>query len=227
MLLLVLTIVFCVGFYYLAKLFLINQSNVILNIIKIVLVAIIAVVAYYNYASIEDKIQLEKDVDIRNKVVEKRLEQIRDAQILYKKEKGTYAKNFDLLLNFLQNDSATQVKAIGEVPDSLLGQEAKALAMGIIIRDTIKIPVRDVLFNEDFDNIVNNLKYIPYTDKKVFTMDAGEVEKGKVRVQVFEAKAAYTDIYSGLKTDNEGIDMTQFMVVGSMEDPTTNGNWKD
>jgi hypothetical protein len=31
----------------------------------------------------------------------------------------------------------------------------------------------------------------------------------------------------GLETENEGYDMTAFMSVGSMEEPTTNGNWKD
>ena len=34
------------------------------------------------------------------------------------------------------------------IPDSLLGKEALALEMGIIKRDTTKIPVREILFTD-------------------------------------------------------------------------------
>ena len=59
------------------------------------------------------------------------------------------------------------------------------------------------------------------------TIKAGAIEKHKNQVPVFEVNAAFTDIFMGLETDNEGYDMTKFMAVGSMEEPKTNGNWKD
>ena len=46
-----------------------------------------------------------------------------------------------------------------------------------------------------------------------------------MNIAVFEVKAALTDVYTGLETDNEGYDMTEFLAVGSMEEPKTNGNW--
>ena len=181
--------------------------------------------AYLIWDSIESKIILTETVNSRNEVVRARLEQVRDAQVEYKKTRGEYANSFDKLIDFLENDSIPLVKMIGEVPDSLLGKEDIALALGIIIRDTIKNPVRNIIFTDNFEAVVDSLPFIPYAGGKKFTINSGEVEKGKVRVKVFEVKAALTDVYKGLKTDNEGYDMTSFIAIGSMEEPTTNGNW--
>lgn len=184
-------------------------------------------IAYMIWDSIDSKIVLTETVKVRRNEVKERLTQISEAQIEYKKVRGAYAGSFDALTNFLKNDSIVQVKMEGEVPDSLLGKEALALEMGIIKRDTTKIPVREILFTDNFDKIVANMSIIPFAEGKQFTIKAGAIEKNKNQVSVFEVSAALTDIYAGLETDNEGYDMTEFMAVGSMEEPTTNGNWKD
>lgn len=193
--------------------------------IQLGLVALSIFIGYLIWNSIESKIVLTETVEARNKVVQAKLEQIRDAQVEYKKVRGEYANSFDKLLDFLANDSIIQVKMEGEVPDSLLGQEAIALELGIITRDTTKIPVRSILFPDNFDAIVDSMPYIPYTGGKTFSINAGEVEKGKVNVKVFAVTAYFKDVYAGLKTENEGYDMLDSLSIGSMEDPTTNGNW--
>ena len=157
--------------------------------------------------------------------MQERLTQISEAQIEFKKVRGGYANSFNDLIDFLENDSIILVKMEGEVPDSLIGKESLALEMGIIIRDTTKIPVREQLFKENFASIVDSIAYIPFSGGKQFTIASGAVEKNKMNIAVFEVKAALTDIYKGLNTDNEGYDMTKFIAVGSMEEPKTNGNW--
>ena len=118
------------------------------------------------------------------------------------------------------------VKAIGEVPDSLLGQEALALEMGIIIRDTSLIPVRNEVFvSKDFNKIVKEMPIIPFSGGKEFDIQAGEIEKGKTKVKVFEVKASFKDIFNGMDVKNEGVDLEEYMILGSMTEPTTNGNW--
>lgn len=190
------------------------------------LLAVAAVfMGYLIWNSIDSKIVLTETVEKRNKVVIERLEQIRDAQVEYKKIRGEYANSFTNLIDFLQNDSIIQVKMEGEVPDSLLGKEAEALAMGIIKRDTTKIPVRDELFKGNFQSVVDSMKYIPFTNGKEFTIRAGELEKEKIKVSVFEVVAHLKDVYVGLDTDNEGYNMQDSLRIGSMEEPTTNGNW--
>ena len=193
--------------------------------IQIGLLALSILIGYLIWDSIESKIELTETVKVRNGVVQAKLEQIRDAQVEYKRVRGEYADSFEKLTDFLKNDSIVQVKMEGEVPDSLLGQEAKALEMGIIKRDTTKIPVRETLFQDNFDAIVDSMPYVPYTQGKTFAIDAGEIEKGKVQVKVFVVTAYLKDIYAGLKTDNEGYDMADSLSIGSMEEPKTNGNW--
>lgn len=194
-------------------------------VIQLVLIVASAFMGYLIYDSINSKIELEKEVKHRKAVVIERLEQIKEAQISYKKVRGEYAKSFDQLRDFLQNDSLIVVKAIGVVPDSLLGQEAKALAMGIIVRDTSKIAVRDEMFKDNFQKVVDSLSIIPFSGGSSFSINSGEVEKGKVKVKVFEVTAPYKEIFKGLKTDNEGIDMSQALILGSMTEPSINGNW--
>ena len=195
--------------------------------IQVALAILSIFIAYLIWNSIDSKIVLTENVAIRSKVVQQKLEQIRDAQVEYKKVRGEYAGTFEQLVDFLENDSIVQVKMEGEVPDSLLGKEAEALRLGIIIRDTVKIPVREELFKENFQSFVDSISYIPFSGGEKFTIAAGELEKGKMKVKVFEVKAPITSVFKGLKTDNEGIDMSVFIAIGSMEEPTTNGNWND
>ena len=194
-------------------------------IIQIVLAIASIGMAYLIWNSIDSKIILTENVAIRDAATQERLTHISEAQIEYKKVKGAYAGSFDDLIYFLKNDSVIQVKMEGEVPDSLIGKEALALEMGIIKRDTTKIPVQDILFLENFNSIVDSIAYIPYAGGKQFTIAIGSIEKNKIKLPVFEVKASYKDIYKGLKTDNEGYDMEKFHAVGSLEEAKTNGNW--
>tara|TARA_B100000809_G_C15134616_1_gene530003 strand:+ start:3721 stop:4314 length:594 start_codon:yes stop_codon:yes gene_type:complete len=194
-------------------------------IVQIVLAIASVGMAYLIWNSIDSKIILTESVDVRNAVTQERLTHISEAQIEYKKVRGTYAASFDDLIHFLKNDSVVQVKMEGEVPDSLIGQEALALEMGIIKRDTTKIPVQDILFVENFNSIVDSLAYIPYSGGKQFTIAVSTIEKSKIQLPVFEVKASFKDVYKGLNTDNEGYDMEKFHAVGSLEEAKTNGNW--
>ena len=215
-----------VGFYFLSKYVLIKQSPIVLNIIKIVLLIAVGLVAVLNYNSIQDKIALEEEIAHRTDVLIDHMDHIKAAQIAFKKEKGYYARDFRQLTNFLANDSLVIVKAMGEVPDSLLGQEALAIELGIIVRDTSLIPVRSEMWiGENFDKIIADMPNIPFSDNKQFTIEAGEMEKNNQKIKVFEVKASFKDIFNGMEVQNEGVDLEDFMILGSMNEPTTNGNW--
>lgn len=194
-------------------------------VIQLVLALGAVFMGYLIWDSIDSKMVLTEAVEMRNTVTQERLTQISEAQVEYKKVRGTYADSFDNLINFLKNDSIIQVKMEGEVPDSLLGQEALALEMGIIRRDTTKIPVKEILFMKNFNSVVDSIAYIPFAGGKQFTIAIGSIEKNKLTMPVFEVKASYKDIYIGLETDNEGYDMSKFLAVGSLEEAKTNGNW--
>ncbi len=195
-------------------------------VIQIALAIASLFVAYMIYDSIQSEIEFRKETERRKEVVVERLKQIRDAQVMYKSRKGEYAKSFDKLINFLQHDSIEVIFSVGDLPDSLIGQEAKAIEMGIITRDTSLIPVRDTLFSGHFAQVVDSLPYIPFSGGKKFNIDAGEVESGKVKVKVFEVSASLGNIYRGLDLSNKNIDTSEVIKVGSMEEATLNGNWE-
>jgi hypothetical protein len=152
--------------------------------------------------------------------VQERLLNITIAEKQFKQEKGRYAANFPELINFVQNDSLTFVKAIGNVPDSLT--EVEAVEQGIVIRDTSLVPASSI-FPANFN--ADSMKYVPFSDGDEFRMQAGVIEKNKVNVNVFEVSTTLEKVFTGLETMNENIKLTDEIKVGSMSEPITTGNW--
>ena len=190
-------------------------------VIQLALAVVAAVLAYYIYSGIQQKIDFKKKAQQRREVVQERLMNIVTAQKEFKTQKGRYAANFPELEHFLKNDSLVIIKAIGTVPDTLT--EVEAVQLGIVIRDTNLVPANSIF--EGVDIVIDSLKYIPFSDAKTFKMQADVIEKNKVNVNVFEASAKLEDVYRGLKTRNEAVDLNDVLKVGSLTEPITTGNW--
>lgn len=188
--------------------------------IQAALFAIAIILAYFIYDGVQNKIEFRDMAQQRNEVVQDRLENVADAQKKFKQEKGRYAANFPELLNFVNNDSLTIIKAIGNVPDSLT--EVEAVQLGIVIRDTSLVPATSIF--EDGISI-DSLKYVPFGEGEEFKIQAGVIEKNKVNVNVFEVSTTLETVYKGLKTKNEAVKLTDEIKVGSMSEPITTGNW--
>ena len=103
--------------------------------------------------------------------------------------------------------------------------------MGIVTRDTFYISVKDSIFSANYlkEHIApfyfDSLPFIPFSAKKKFEIRAGEIEKGGLWVSVFEVFASFKDFYTGLNTENEDVDLSDGLKVGSMDEPSTSGNW--
>jgi len=190
-------------------------------VINIILAVAAIALAYLIYDGVNQKIEFRKKAENRREVVQERLLNIVTAQKEFKTQKGKYASNFAELEHFLMNDSLRIVKAIGTVPDTLT--EAEAVKRGIVIRDTNLVPAITIFEGEEV--AVDSLKYIPFSEGNTFKMSADVIEKNKVNVNVFEASAKFADVYNGLKTKNENIDLEEVLKVGSMTEPITTGNW--
>jgi hypothetical protein len=206
-------------------------------VFSIILPILIIALGYRLYYGIEIPIQFEKEKQHRTELVVQRLKDIRDAQVAYKNVYGYYASSFDTLIFFLKNDSMPMVRAIGSIPDSLeeAGMtESEALKLGLIIRDTIKVAIRDTLFRPGYP--IDSIRYIPFTNKVEFELAADELMTGsKVKVKVFEAKAPYEIWLAGL---NEQLiinliehriknDLYEGLKVGDVKEPNNNaGNWE-
>ncbi len=208
------------------------------TIIQVLLVIAIAVLSYLCIDSINQPVRFQKDYQERvNKVVE-RLKEIRSAQVAYRSIYGDYTGSFDVLVDFVKNDSLPMVRMEGSLTDSMLEAgvtEVMALKQGIIKRDTTKISVMDSLFNKR-NWAADSLRYVPFTDKKQFELGAGEiVTVSGVSVAVFEAKVHNNVFLEGLDRQEvinindkqRKLERYPGLRVGSLEEANNNaGNWE-
>ena len=199
--------------------------------IALILIPLNIILAFFIYNIIDSEIEFNKDAKVRIAENVQKLKDLRQVQIKYKQNKGMFADNFQSLTDFLEKDSIAIVKAIGETPDSLT--ENEALKLGIISRDTAYVLAKETVFDaayidsrkSDFPLKINNLTTIPYSEA-VYDIDAGQVEKGNVIVQVFEISTNYRTVFTGLDAENKSYELDALLKVGSMTEASLNGNWK-
>ena len=204
--------------------------------ITLILIPINIILAFFVYDSITSEVEFNKLAKERIAENVQKLKDLRTLQIAYKKENDVFADNFNSLLDFLENDSTTIIKSVGETPDSLVNgkqiTDAQALEMGLISRDTLYVSAKESIFDENYiksrDNKypfdINTLSIIPFTEQK-YNIDANVIEKGKVNVQVFEISAAFKHVFNGLDAENKKYDLNSLLKVGSMTEASLNGNW--
>lgn len=198
--------------------------------VQLLLWPVIIILAWLVYRSPISLKEFQEETNFRKSAVIQDLKDIRTAQIAFKDKYRVYAGDFNSLLSFVKNDSLAVVKAIGETPDSLT--EDQALLAGIISRDTVFVPVYQTIYNQDYLDTrdsrfpfdLEKLSMVPFSDE-TFNIESGNIEKGKVVVQVFEVSTTFGTFLNGLDATNKGIDLDNTLRVGSMSDASINGNW--
>ena len=208
------------------------------TVIQILLVVAAIVLAFLIYKSIQRPMEFEKAKVARYEATVQKLKDIRKAQLAYKDVYGQFTGSFDTLINFVINDSVRNVRAIGELTDSMIEakiSEKKAIEMGLIIRDTIKVPVLESLFGENYD--ANSLRYVPVPGERTeFHLGQTIITTGSgIKVPVFEAKAHNNTILRGLdrqlvinlNDQRRTNEKYPGLRVGSLEEANNNaGNWE-
>jgi len=204
------------------------------TIIQIVLWISCIGLGYLIYNSITGPIEFKKvKVERFGKVVAK-LKDIRNSQEAYKTVNGKYAKDFNTLINFIDNGSYV----ITQQRDSSYMEFDKSYGIDLLkevkIIDTLGfVSVKDSLFKKD--SRYKSLMDIPgAANGEKITMNAGVVEKSGYRAPVFEAKVAKNILLYDQPKDLLARENTQLSVeevngteikVGSMEEVSTSGNW--
>ena len=205
--------------------------------IALILIPVNIILFYFVYNSINSQVKFNEAASIRIAENVQKLKDLRQLQVKYKQTKGEFADSFDDLSNFLLNDSMSIIKATGETPDSLINgiqmSDELALELGLITRDTAYVPAIKTVFDatylesrkNEFPLDIDKLSTIPYTNI-TYNIDAGQVEKGNVIVQVFEISSNYKTVFTGLDAENKSYDLDALLKVGSMTEASLNGNWK-
>jgi hypothetical protein len=162
------------------------------TVLQILLSIVAIVLAFFIYKSIQRPIEFEKAKKVRYDATIERLKDIRKAEIAYKSVYGKFTGSWDTLINFLENESVISVRKIGELTDSMLEAgltEKKAIELGLIISDSIRVNAKEATFGKDFD--AKSLKMIPVPGEPAeFTLGATVIITGSgIGVPVFEARA--------------------------------------
>jgi hypothetical protein len=208
------------------------------TVIQILLVVATVVITYFIYQSIQTPIEFEKAKDARYAATIEKLKDIRKAEEAYKNAYGKYTGSWDTLVHFIQYDSVRNVRAIGELTDSMIEAkitEKKAIQMGLIIRDTVKVSVIDAIFGGNYD--AQSLRYIPAPGEPTeFHLAQTSITTGSgIVVPVFEAKAHNNVILRGLNDQlrinlndqRRTNDKYPGLRVGSLVEANNNaGNWE-
>ncbi len=194
-------------------------------IIQILLLLVILALIYFVYESVNKPLKFNAEKEKREAAVIQDLKDIRSGQLIYKRMYDKYASDFDTLLTFLREGQIPIVKKIPDPEDTTFTKT---------INDTIGYAiVADSLFGRRTHFQLDSLPYIPGSGVK-YNLDAGEVEKGGLNVHVFEASAHYNDILKGLEKQmivnlikaRKDINKFPGLKVGSMDEPSTDGNWE-
>lgn len=189
-----------------------------IKVINVVLSIGALVAAYFLYSTIQEPITFNAEFKQRDAVVKEKLKYVRDLQLAYKDVNDEFAGSFDDLKKFVQQDSMSIVRIIGD-PDEL-DEEGNPVP---VIREIIKVPVKDTLKNKKFP--LAELQDVPGVEGEDFSIETSEVTRGRITVPVFEISISYQQMLKGL--NKKYIDPDGVRKIGSLYEPSYNGNWED
>ena len=205
-------------------------------VIQLVLWIVIIFLGYMVFNAVYEPIQFNKVKEKRYAKVVDRLKDIRAAQLAHQEITGSFEKDFDKLIRFIDTAEFT----LTQRRDSTVMDEEYRKTFGvdkykdIVIVDTLgTASVKDSLFK-------NSARYkemmkvpVEGVDAK-FTMDAGFILKNDNKIPVFEAKVAkkvilYDQDKDLLMAENQVVSVEgvngPFLSLGSMTEIKTEGNW--
>jgi len=196
------------------------------TIIKVVLAVVIIILAYLLYESIMRPVRFNAAAAAREAKVVARLIDLRTSQLFYKREHSKFTGSFDTLIRFLKQGEIPMIRMIPDPNDTTFTKS---------INDTLGyVKVADSLFSKRINFNLDSLKYVPFSNGDLFEIAAGEIDRGGIKVSVYEIKAPYSTYMKGLdrqlvtnlRKSKEDIERYPGLKVGSMEEPSTDGNWE-
>ncbi len=208
------------------------------TVLQIFLFLVAIAVGYLIYQSIQRPIEFEKAKKVRYDATIAKLKDIRKAEIAYKDLNGRFTGSWDTLINFVMNDSVINIRKVGELTDSMIEaglSERKAINLGLLIRDSVRVSVLGSVFDKNYD--AKNLKYVPVPgEPSEFHLGATTIITGSgIGVPVFEAKVHNNVILRGLdeqllinlNDQRRTNEKYPGLRVGSLTEAVNNtGNWE-
>ena len=218
----------------------------------LILPACIAGLAYALVASIMEPVHFEKHREYRKGIAVQRLKDIRELQVAFKNVNGKYTADVDSLIMFYKDGKMKVVMQIGSQDDSVAVANTKSLkrrkprikpeemlklyneGQSLVFKIENEVAVRDTLFNDRENFIVDSLAFIPFCGDSIIMASTVKKVSG-VNVPLFEASMPYKSLLKGLNNqlrinlDAQCEDQGKYkgLQVGSISAPNNNaGNWE-
>lgn len=202
------------------------MNNKRLTLINIGLALVAVLLVYLVFDSIRQPVVFDNTRREREIQVVQSLKDIRNTQTLFKQTYNRYTGSFDSLIEYVKTGQLPVVNIIPDPNDTTFTKT---------INDTVDyISVYDSLFKqrEDFD--INKMRIVPFSQDVEFELQAGSIRRGGLKVAVFEAKTPYSSYLwdldkqrvNNLRAEQEDLEKYAGLKVGSMDEPSTSGNWE-
>lgn len=219
----------------------------------IVLPIIIVLLGYAIYASIESPVKFNKQKEKREAVAIQRLKDIRTLQVAFKSKFARFAPTVDSLIWFYNEGTILISKQIGSNDDSLAVDNTAKIKKknpkitpeqmmalyeqgeNLVFKIDKDVPVKDTLFNDRPNFVVDSLKLIPFCGEPVI-LNAAIKQVSGVDVPLFEACMPYKSLLVGIEPRQLIINIVAErneqgrypgLKVGSIDAPNNNaGNWE-
>ena len=204
------------------------------TILQIFLWLVCIGLGYMIYNSVNGPIEFKKVKQERFAQVIAKLKDIRDSQEAYKTVNGSYAKDFNSLVSFIDTANYT----ITQQRDSSYMEFDKTYGIDMLkevkIVDTLgTVAVKDSLFKKD--NRYKNMMNVPFAPNgEKFEMKASIIEKAGYKAPVYEVKVSKDVVLHDqpktlLAKENTQVNVDEVngnvIKVGSLTEVSTSGNW--
>jgi len=193
--------------------------------IAIFFIAAIIYISKIN-SSLQDDIEFERVFTERENVVKDHLLKLSDLQVAHLKEKGDYAENWKQLINFAKHDSVQIIKFLVNKNDT--NAVNQAIRTGKALEDTIYLPVADKVYGAANKVVLDSVCFVPYS-QDTFIVKTGYVERNEKEIKVMLIQTDKSVFVKNLKIFPENFDnfvaRKPALSVGSLNEPTTEGNW--
>ncbi|MCF6279620.1 MAG: hypothetical protein L3J14_04665 [Flavobacteriaceae bacterium] len=227
---LVIFIVGIIACYFIAKAILKFIPKKVQPIISLLLWAAIIWLSYITYQNIMKPIKFNQEKTERYSKVIKSLKVVRDAQAAHKKVTGTYAKNGNSLIQFIDTAKFAITESRNELKTEQRGGGLTEEVEYRVIDTVGYSDVRAVFTGREYKNLMK----VPGTDAN-FVMTLGKVQKTHgYMAPVYEVKVSKDVVLHGMDADllrqeKEAIENDQIkgdhVRVGSLKEVSDSGNW--
>ena len=225
------------------------NSKIFPWILKGILILLICFFAIATVRSIMRPQKFKMIYDNRLALAKQRLITIRTIQNVYRNEFKKYATSVDTLVDFIEHGMITIVSNQGFIPEGM-GEE-EALKKGLIKREMIKVTAKSKVLDQDSTLVLDNFQYVPLTNNKLkFVIKTASIKGKNFEVPTYCITVSKEDllrtmdrdihgnshnslvrlwnkiIYSNLSEETSEINKYKDVIMGSLTEAHTNGNWE-